>query len=413
MKSVVSHNFLKFVLSYAKESKMIANMVCISLIVFLSFYAIDRTTLSRIVDFSCFTQVTVVLRFIIFGLGILSCFYENIRKTVACILYFIFSYVTYRLSGAWFLFDLFFIPLFLSKRINLSSVISIFFYVIAIATIITVFLDIYNILPQVSFGQRGKFVRYNLGFAHPNSLGLMLMLLGMLFILKVKYVRFEHLLVPVMLGLICIVVPNSLTPAFILFSLAVSLFLIMKFQNYKFGLTAGTVLGVCLLLFFTAVIIAAYYVSLTGAFKEYIVRLPGAMWARFSLGAEAYTKYGFSLFGQPYHPKDTYPDFFIVDCTYFYLPVFIGIIPSLAYLLLVYRAVWLSIKSNCFNLLIIQILVFIYSISEYIVIYPFFMFIYFSFIGREGNNVEIVNNSNGMKQMATSKNAEKNSCIDA
>ena len=413
MKSVVSHNFLKFVLSYVKESKMIANMVYISLIIFLSFYAIDRTTLSRMVDFSCFARVTGVLRYIILGLGILSCFYENKLKTIVCILYFVFSYMTYRLSGTWFLFDLFFIPLFLSKRINSTSVISIFFYVIAIATIITVFLDIYNILPQVSFGQRGKFVRYNLGFAHPNSLGLMLMLLGMLFILKVKCIRFEHLLVPVMLGLICIVVPNSNTPAFILFVLAASLFLIMKFQNYQFGLTAGTVLGVCLLLFFIAVIIAVYYLSLTGTWKEYIMKLPGALWARFSMGAEAYTKYGFSLFGQPYHPKDTDPGYFIVDCTYFYLPIFIGIIPSLAYLLLVYRAVWLSIKSNCFNLLIIQILVFIYSISEYIVIYPFFMFIYFSFIDRKRSNDEIVNNSNGMKQMAISKNAAKNSCIDA
>ena len=413
MKSVVSHNFLKFVLSYVKESKMIANMVYISLIIFLSFYAIDRTTLSRMVDFSCFARVTGVLRYIILGLGILSCFYENKLKTIVCILYFVFSYMTYRLSGTWFLFDLFFIPLFLSKRINSTSVISIFFYVIAIATIITVFLDIYNILPQVSFGQRGKFVRYNLGFAHPNSLGLMLMLLGMLFILKVKYVRFEHLLVPVMLGLICIVVPNSLTPAFILFSLAVSLFLIMKFQNYKFGLTAGTVLGVCLLLFFTAVIIAVYYLSLTGTWKEYIMKLPGALWARFSLGAEAYTKYGFSLFGQPYHPKDTYPGYFIVDCTYFYLPIFIGIIPSLAYLLLVCRSVWLSVRNNHFSMLIIQTLVFIYSMSEYIVIYPFFMFIYFSFIDRKRSNDEIVNNSNGMKQMAISKNAAKNSCIDA
>lgn len=413
MKSVVSHNFLKFVLSYVKESKMIANMVYISLIIFLSFYAIDRTTLSRMVDFSCFARVTGVLRYIILGLGILSCFYENKLKTIVCILYFVFSYMTYRLSGTWFLFDLFFIPLFLSKRINSTSVISIFFYVVAIATIITVFLDIYNILPQVSFGQRGKFVRYNLGFAHPNSLGLMLMLLGMLFILKVKYVRFEHLLVPVMLGLICIVVPNSLTPAFILFSLAVSLFLIMKFQNYKFGLTAGTMFAVCLIVFFTSVILAVYYLSLTGTWKEYIMKLSGTLWGRFSLGAEAYTRYGFSLFGQPYHPKDTYPDYFIVDCTYFYLPVFIGIIPSLAYLLLVYRAVWLSIKSNCFNLLIIQILVFIYSISEYIVIYPFFMFIYFSFIDRKRSNDEIVNNSNGMKQMAISKNAAKNSCIDA
>ena len=365
------------------------------------------------VDFSCFARVSGVLRYIILGLGILSCFYENKLKTIVCILYFVFSYMTYRLSGTWFLFDLFFIPLFLSKRINSTSVISIFFYVIAIATIITVFLDIYNILPQVSFGQRGKFVRYNLGFAHPNSLGLMLMLLGMLFILKVKCIRFEHLLVPVMLGLICIVVPNSNTPAFILFVLAASLFLIMKFQNYQFGLTAGTVLGVCLLLFFTAVIIAVYYLSLTGTWKEYIMKLPGALWARFSMGAEAYTKYGFSLFGQPYHPKDTHPGYFIVDCTYFYLPIFIGIIPSLAYLLLVYRAVWLSIKSNCFNLLIIQILVFIYSISEYIVIYPFFMFIYFSFIDRKRSNDEIVNNSNGMKQMAISKNAAKNSCIDA
>ena len=174
-------------------------------------------------------------------------------------------------------------------------------------------------------------------------------------------------------------------------ALAVLLCLTMKFQNIKFTLTASVIIFAVLLLFFTAVIIAVYYVSLTGEFKEYIVRLPGTMWSRFSLGAEAYAKYGFSLFGQPYNPKYTNPGFFVVDCTCFYLPVFIGIIPSIVYLLLVYRAIWFSLRNSSFNLLLVQLLIFIYSVSEYIVIYPLFMFIYFNF-GNESKKGQACSN---------------------
>ncbi len=380
------------VFSQFKKNNAVSVLVYFSLIVFLALYAVDRTTLPVSVNFKWFGSATRILRFFILGLGILSCwFYESKLKTALCVLFFAFSYIAHKYSGSWFLFDLFFIPLFLSKRININTVISIFFYVLAVAAIITVFLDIYNILPQLSFGKRGKFERYNLGFAHPNSLGLMLMLLGMSLILKVKRVTFDHILALVLLGIICMVVPNSNTSAFTLLALAVLLCLTMKFQNIKLNLTASVIIFAVLLLFFTAVIIAVYYVSLTGAFKEYIVRLPGAMWSRFSLGAEAYAKYGFSLFGQPYNPKYTNPGFFVVDCTCFYLPVFIGIIPSIVYLLLVYRAIWFSLRNSSFNLLLVQLLIFIYSVSEYIVIYPLFMFIYFNF-GNESKKGQACSN---------------------
>ena len=351
-----------------KNSTALSIATYIAITVFLSLYAIERTTFSSVYNFSYFSSVTKILRYFIFSIGLFGCFlYESKLKTVLCTVFFIVSYITHKFSGSYFLFDLFFIPIFLSKIVDFNTIVKIFFYVIVIAVITTVFLDIYEVLPQKSFGTRGKFVRYNLGFAHPNSLGLMLMLLGMLFVLKVKKFTFDHLLVLVLLGIICVVVPNSYTSAYVLFMLAFVLCLIIRFQIF-----------VTLIVIFISIIVSVYFLSFSDYFKDYLHKLPGTLHSRFRLGAEAYIKYGLSIFGQPYSPKDTYPGYFIVDSTLFYLPVFIGIVPSIIYMLLVSRAVWLSIKCNNFVLLVVQFLIFIYSISEYIVIYPLFMFAYFN-----------------------------------
>ena len=362
-----------------KNSTALSIATYIAITVFLSLYAIERTTFSSVYNFSYFSSVTKILRYFIFSIGLFGCFlYESKLKTVLCTVFFIVSYITHKFSGSYFLFDLFFIPIFLSKIVDFNTIVKIFFYVIVIAVITTVFLDIYEVLPQKSFGTRGKFVRYNLGFAHPNSLGLMLMLLGMLFVLKVKKLTFDHLLVPILLGIICIVVPNSYTSAGVLFMLVFALCLIIRFQNCNLTTATQRILFVTLIVIFISIIVSVYFLSFSDYFKDYLHKLPETLHCRFRFGAEAYIKYGLSIFGQPYSPKDTYPGYFIVDSTLFYLPVFIGIVPSIIYMLLVSRAVWLSIKCNNFVLLVVQFLIFIYSISEYIVIYPLFMFAYFN-----------------------------------
>ena len=339
-----------------KNSTALSIATYIAITVFLSLYAIERTTFSSVYNFSYFSSVTKILRYFIFSIGLFGCFlYESKLKTVLCTVFFIVFYITHKFSGSYFLFDLFFIPIFLSKIVDFNEV-----------------------LPQKSFGTRGKFVRYNLGFAHPNSLGLMLMLLGMLFVLKVKKLTFDHLLVLVLLGIICVVVPNSYTSAYVLFMLAFVLCLIIRFQNCNLTIATQRILFVTLIVIFISIIVSVYFLSFSDYFKDYLHKLPETLHSRFRFGAEAYIKYGLSIFGQPYSPKDTYPGYFIVDSTLFYLPVFIGIVPSIIYMLLVSRAVWLSIKCNNFVLLVVQFLIFIYSISEYIVIYPLFMFAYFN-----------------------------------
>ena len=370
---------MMLLLNLKKNTATLSILAYIAIAVFLSLYAIERTTFSSVYNFSYFSSVTKILRYFIFSIALFGCFlYESKLKTVSCIAYFILSCITHKFSGSYFLFDLFFIPIFLSKIVDFNTIVKIFFYVIVFAVITAVILDIYEVLPQKSFGTRGKFVRYNLGFAHPNSLGLMLMLLGMLFVLKVKKLTFDHLLVLVLLGIICVVVPNSYTSAYVLFMLAFVLCLIIRFQNCNLTIATQRILFVTLIVIFISIIVSVYFLSFSDYFKDYLHKLPETLHCRFRFGAEAYIKYGLSIFGQPYSPKDTYPGYFIVDSTLFYLPVFIGIVPSIIYMLLVSRAVWLSIKCNNFVLLVVQFLIFIYSISEYIVIYPFFMFAYFN-----------------------------------
>ena len=143
-----------------KKSTAVLSIVSyIAITAFLSLYAIERTTF----NFSNFNFVTDLLRYFIFSIGLVSCFlYESKLRTALCTVYFIVAYITHKFSGSYFLFDLFFIPIFLSRIVTFSGVVKIFFYVLVSAVISAVVLDIYEVLPQTSFGTRGKFVRHNL-----------------------------------------------------------------------------------------------------------------------------------------------------------------------------------------------------------------------------------------------------------
>ena len=102
----------------------------------------------------------------------------------------------------------------------------------------------------------------------------------------------------------------------------------------------------------TCIIVGVYAIALFDLQKDVPVEMSQSLLARFSFGAKALAKFGFSVFGQDYHPVGTsaimngaHPStYFVVDCLYFYLPIFVGIIPSLVYLSLFYRAVWISIN---------------------------------------------------------------------
>ena len=362
-------------------------MIYVILAVFISLFIVHRTTIPNGYNLYWFEPFTNGLRVTFFILGLISCYSESKWKLVTCFCYFILSFVTYRYGHSWVLFDLFFIPLFLSKKLNLNIVIDIFFYVILIGTFVTITLDLCDCLPKFPHElYRGNQIRYNLGFSHPNSLGLMFMLIGMLFALKIKQMNLVCFLLLVVLGSLSLLLPKSYSSATILYCMSLFSFfkIIFKYLSLAIPRKLVYLFAVGIL---TCIIVGVYAIALFDLQKDVPVEMSQSLLARFSFGAKALAKFGFSVFGQDYHPVGTsaimngaHPStYFVVDCLYFYLPIFVGIIPSLVYLSLFYRAVWISINRENYSLMFVLMMISVYSISEFLVVFPLFMFVYFDY----------------------------------
>ena len=387
MKSFIDATYITNVLKLKQFINYVPLFTYVILSIFISLFIVHRTTIPNGYNLYWFEPLTNGLRVTLFILGLIYCCGESKLKIIMCCCYFAFSFATYKIGNSWVLFDLFFIPLFLSKRLNLTIVIELFFYLILLGTIVTIALDLCGCLPKfpVNF-YKGTQIRYNLGFSHPNSLGMMFMLVSMLLVLKVKKMNFLCFLSLSILGSLCVIFPKSYSSALIVYCLSLFSFFKMIIKNLSFELSRKIVrffaLGV-----FSSVIIGTYVVALTGWANDGPLNLPQSLLSRFILGAKAFTRYGFSLFGQDYHPVGTTAimygadpsTYFVVDCLYFYMPIFVGVLPTLVYLSLFYRSAWISIERANYALLFVLIMVSIYSISEYLVVFPLFMFVYFDY----------------------------------
>lgn len=387
MNSFVKNTFIPNLLNLRWFLNYIPLITYVILAVFISLFIVNLTTIPDCYNLYWFGRFTRKLRITLFILGLISCYSESKMKLIICFCYYILSYETYKHGHSWVLFDLFFVPLFLSKKLNLSIVINIFFYLILIGTIVTITLDLFDFLPKFPSGFfKEHQIRYNLGFSHPNSLGLMFMLISMLLVLKVKKMNFWCVLVLAILCSLCVILPKSYSSTTIIFFL--TLFSVCKiiFQNFSFDVSRRIIyffaFGVL-----ACVIIGTYVAAFTDVLKDLLTNLPQSLSGRFVFGAKAFYQFGFSVFGQEYNPvgtgailKGADPStYFVVDCLYFFLPVFVGIVPSLVYLFLFCRGVWFSVNRGNYALLFILIMISVYSVSEYLVIFPLFMFAYFDY----------------------------------
>lgn len=94
--------------------------------------------------------------------------------------------------------------------------------------------------------------------------------------------------------------------------------------------------------------------------------MPGEIWARFVLGNKAFNVYGVSLFGKF---NEIYADFMKfpnkadwwlwVDCTYFYLPLYNGILASIFFLGMLFMTIARAVRNFEYKF----VLIFLWSFS--------------------------------------------------
>ena len=133
--------------------------------------------------------------------------------------------------------------------------------------------------------------------------------------------------------------------------------------------------------FFITIIIATYVVAFTEVGKDFLVNLPGSIWARFELGKVAFDRYGLSLFGTPIvnvfpDPDNNIFEYFVVDCAYFYFPINYGLVFFISFLFLFVITIYRSIKLKEYKFLIVLISMMIYGTSEILIAVPIMMPVY-------------------------------------
>lgn len=277
------------------------------------------------------------------------------------------------LNSTWNLFDFFFVPLFLSNLFSYKTVINIVFYTFVISVLCVIVLFALKLIPAANY-HRGFILRRSLGFGHPNALGLMVMMISMVLVLKTQSITFGIKCILLFFSLFCLAIPNSYASGLFLLFILVLMHFIEKFEGI---LRRNSVKLFCLFLFFMFITISfVYFIAFTNSLRELFVNLPGESWARFDMGRDAIYQYGVSIWGNNLTNPDGSSSSPIIDCTYFNLPVYMGIIPAFIYLGMYILLVRKCIYLKNFRLFLIQCVVLLYGISENIFNYPCFMFLF-------------------------------------
>lgn len=298
-------------------------------------------------------------------------------------------------SWAWVLFDLLFIPVLFSNYVSFNKVVTVSFFCFSAGTLLTILFNYLNIIPDVPFSRHGS-VRYPLGFSHPNNLGLFLMLISItsVFLCK-KFSWYIYLLISI-LTVFCILVPKSYTPAYIMIMLLVGLPIVCKYERKGLSDSVKRNLFNVFIFAFVILVVSIYLIAIFGIGENIIRSLPGALWARFSSGYRALSEYGISILGQQVTLSkalfETNHNALILDCSYFFMPIVLGVIPTLLYFYLLFVSVKHSIYSLNLRLFFVQCLALFYGISETMIFSPYFIFLFL------GASASILNNPDNYQE---------------
>ncbi|WP_202107668.1 hypothetical protein [Succinivibrio dextrinosolvens] len=286
-------------------------------------------------------------------------------------------------THTWLIFDILFVPLLLSSFVTSDRVYKIYFFVCLFTTFFIFFLYGIDYLPTLSFKKFLLDKAYTLGFRHPNNFGFTFYLLSVLYFLIRKKFCTTDLIVLLVSFLLCLFFTQSRTASIEIFVLIIfSVICIYKkdifFKNKKAVFYSS-------LVFYLILIVILYFLALSefgrySFFEKYV----GTFAARLYMGQEALLKYGFSLIGQKVHLIGDYEAingirYFVVDCFYFYSPIVIGIIPTLAIIICHIIALKRTIYKENLRLYFVQILFIIFEMIEVTTIKTGFVLLMFMF----------------------------------
>lgn len=346
-------------------------IICVFVTIFLICF-FRQTTLYSQYEILTFLSAKVLyfIRYLCISLFLFYFYFYKVEKKYfyLFIAFIILDYVLKKLSNTHIFFEMFFIPFFLSKFVCRDKLFKVLFFVSFFSFISVILMNYIGILQSDEFFRDDK-TRFALGFVHPNSLGLLIIYTAILYSLSKDYISPIFLVILIFIAFFNWFVPRSVTSSLIIFIYSLSLVILYFFKFEKFFNNNKRLLFYIIVISMFFMIFLMYYVAYTGNGKDLLLKCPGAIWSRFDLGIMAYERYGLTLWGTPI--VQTIPDaskdvteYFVVDCSYFFIPINYGIVIYVLYIAAIILITYKTICKGDYKYLTVLLLVLFYGISE-------------------------------------------------
>lgn len=321
----------------------------------------------------------MAIRLAVLLLAFLRLFKEKYKsawiiQVALCVL---MSSLCYFTNHSYTFFDMFFVAVAFAGKLDYEKIIKIFLGTISLSLIMIFLMNLAGFFPTIHFARSNGSTRFNMGFAHPNTLGQLWMMLCFLYVLLKKgKLKWFDILILVAVGYAIIVFPNSNTSALTVFLLAFVLscekIYVRLFHKKLFNKRINKFL---VFTFVPAIVIFCFFM-LNGYenSKYFSTDVLSTFFARFSIGRQAVKTYGIHLLGNDtiefYGTASSLlngssdKQFFTLDCLYFYFPVVYGVILSAYFVAVSVVSLLKTLKVNDKYMIIIYVLTAIYSICE-------------------------------------------------
>lgn len=325
--------------------------------------------------------------------------FDNIKITTGKLILIAVCLITYIFTSYWAFFDLFFIGVFYKNKDYQKILKTIFFSILA-AVIVVVGLYFLHFMPDYIVLRDDGRERISLGFSHPNTLGRIILLISVIYVLirRDRMKLFEYAVMGIAAVFIYIY-PNSITSAFLII-LMISILLFKKIYTFlrkKEIIENRLIRRVCIIML--PLIVAALFIILAIFMKNsgFIADFPKTLQSRVIMGKKAIDIYGISLFGNDItftsslniFMNKSNEEYFVVDNFYYYLLIKFGLIAFAYYLVMYFKRIIKSIKEKDVYRLMTCMIFMIYSISENSMLSSLSICLSFIFIDTDSKNMII------------------------
>ena len=337
--------------------------ICLAIAIFSELMSISALGVSYEHVAHLLNRIHKVSRWVLILIVADQIFQFGFNKLKITILLILITFIAFS-AKTWIIFDLLFIPLLLAPTCEIKKIYLIIFWTLVLGTFLIITLDYFDIFQKYNFQRYGT-IRLALGFYHPNSLGLTLMLIGMIYTLikeKLKLYDFVFLII------MCIAIKyftDSRSSFYPLVILTISLIITNYYKEY-ISIIFGKTLTILSITFIFYTISMMFYLIISGNGMDYVDNIING---RLRFGKQALEEYGLSLLGQKITISIEWEVAkgainFVIDSLYFYFPIVVGVFPSLFLLMAYIYAVKQTIKKKNITLYIILMLFVLYGIPE-------------------------------------------------